>query len=304
MSGRSDLYNRQYHPDKDPKKDERKTLDALEAGKSADEKQRYEDAGCYMVHCANQMSDDNPDKAAALASQQRGARDTTEQAQLASTGLFKYDPVVDGGLDLLGRGWDRAGPGAVRGATNLGQQFLTEIRQGGVAQAPADDLSGANSGGNPPKAGGSFVLVPQCEGPVCTLAPLPTIGTPGYVPPTATVSSSGSNDESRLSGTPSPALPDSPYSPSNVDSRVKPPYQTNPAHDTGSPLYNPKKTPEPNDAQSAYEDGAVRGGMGTWYAQGQGGYYRYFSDNAGTVHFSGTVPASQVPPSVLRIWGK
>jgi hypothetical protein len=27
-------------------------------------------------------------------------------------------------------------------------------------------------------------------------------------------------------------------------------------------LYNPKKTPEPNDAQSAYEDSAVRGGWG------------------------------------------
>ncbi|MEX3959234.1 hypothetical protein [Trinickia sp. EG282A] len=115
----SDLYNRQYHTDKDPKKDERKTLDALEAGKSADEKQRYEDAGCYMVHCADQMSDDNPAKAAALASQQRGASDTTEQGILASTGLFKYDSTIDGGLDKLGAAWDWTGPGVVRGAKNF-----------------------------------------------------------------------------------------------------------------------------------------------------------------------------------------
>ena len=44
--------------------------------------------------------------------------------------------------------------------------------------------------------------------------------------------------------------------------------------------------------------------MGTWYAKGEGGYYRYFSDNAGTVHFSGTVPASKVPNEVLKLLGK
>ena len=97
MSGCSDLYNRQYHTDKDPKKDERKTLDALEEGKSADEKQKYEDAACYMVHCAEQMSDGNPAKQAALDSESRGAHDTTQQGELRATGLFKYDPVVDKG---------------------------------------------------------------------------------------------------------------------------------------------------------------------------------------------------------------
>ncbi|MGN6322893.1 MAG: hemagglutinin repeat-containing protein [Dyella sp.] len=107
-----------------------------------------------------------------------------------------------------------------------------------------------------------------------------------------------------LSDTPSPALKDSPYNPSAVQDRIKPPYQSNPAHDTTSSLYNPSKTPEPADALSAYEDGAIRGGMGTWYAKGEGGYYRYFSDNAGTVHFSGTVPASKVPNEVLKLLGK
>jgi filamentous hemagglutinin len=107
-----------------------------------------------------------------------------------------------------------------------------------------------------------------------------------------------------LSDTPSPALKDSPYNPSAVQDRIKPPYQSNPAHDTTSSLYNPSKTPEPADALSAYEDGAIRGGMGTWYAKGEGGYYRYFSDNAGTVHFSGTVPVSKVPNEVLKLLGK
>jgi hypothetical protein len=99
------------------------------------------------------------------------------------------------------------------------------------------------------------------------------------------------------SSAPSPALSDSPYSPSNVAARNNPPYQANPAHGT---QYNINKTPEPTDAQSVYESGAVRGGMGTWYGRGQGGYYRYFSDNAGAVHFSGTVPEAKVPNEVMK----
>jgi RHS repeat-associated protein len=86
-----------------------------------------------------------------------------------------------------------------------------------------------------------------------------------------------------------PALPGSPYAPDSVARRVRPEYQSNPAHDLMSPLFNPRKTPEPADAASVYGN-AVRGGMGTWYGQGQGGLYRYFSDGAGTVHFSGTMP--------------
>ncbi|MGV2292272.1 hypothetical protein AAHK20_26445 [Trinickia sp. YCB016] len=123
---------------------------------------------------------------------------------------------------------------------------------------------------------------------------------PGYVPSNAILSKVAGDGND----TPSPALSGDPYNPSNVDARVKPKYQTNPAHDTSNPLYNPRKTPEPSDARSAYENGAVRGGMGTWYAQGETGYYQYFSDNAGTVHFSGTIQASKVPASVLKIFRK
>ena len=107
----------------------------------------------------------------------------------------------------------------------------------------------------------------------------------------------------RAPDTESPALTDSPYSPSIVESRVNPPYKANAAHDVGSSLYNPAKTPEPVDAQSVYEAGAVRGGFGTWYGKGEGGYYRYFSDNAGTVHFSGTVSEAKVPNEVLKLLG-
>lgn len=41
--------------------------------------------------------------------------------------------------------------------------------------------------------------------------------------------------------------------------------------------------------------------MGIWYGKGANGQiYRYFSDNAGTVHFSGIVSKHSVPADVLR----
>lgn len=101
----------------------------------------------------------------------------------------------------------------------------------------------------------------------------------------------------------SPALKDSPYNPETVADRVKPEYKANPAHDQTSPLFNPKKTPEPADAAQVYQN-AVRADMGTWYGQGADSQiYRYFSDNAGGVHFSGTVSKEQVPADVLRQLG-
>ena len=44
--------------------------------------------------------------------------------------------------------------------------------------------------------------------------------------------------------------------------------------------------------------------MGTWYGIGDNGeMYRFFSDNAGTVHFSGIVSQSDVPVEVLKQLG-
>ncbi|WP_426802461.1 hemagglutinin repeat-containing protein [Xanthomonas campestris] len=98
-----------------------------------------------------------------------------------------------------------------------------------------------------------------------------------------------------------PSLKDSPYAPGNVENRIKPPYVANPAHDTKSPLFNPRKTPEPSDAADVYNSNVVRAGMGTWYGKSSdGSIYRYFSDNAGGVHFSGTVPRSSVNNSALK----
>lgn len=102
---------------------------------------------------------------------------------------------------------------------------------------------------------------------------------------------------------PAPALKGDPYNPASVDARVRPPYQSNPAHNPKSPLYNSRKTPEPADAEAVYQI-AVRGSMGTWYGKCETGkIYRYSSDNAGTVHFSGIMERARVPKDVLKQLG-
>jgi RHS repeat-associated protein len=96
-----------------------------------------------------------------------------------------------------------------------------------------------------------------------------------------------------------PAVPGDPYSPEQVASRVRPDYRANPAHDPRSPLFNPRKTHEPADAADLFST-ASRSGMGTWYAKGSQGWYRYSSDNAGGAHFSGIIAENAVPVSIVR----
>jgi hypothetical protein len=108
---------------------------------------------------------------------------------------------------------------------------------------------------------------------------------------------------SGLRYTPSPVLNNSPYNPSVVANRIRPPYLANPAHNPYSPSFNPRKTPEPPNVCEIYNS-SVRGGMGTWYGNGgDGNIYRFFSDNAGSVHFSGSIPPSLVPSEILQLLG-
>jgi hypothetical protein len=102
--------------------------------------------------------------------------------------------------------------------------------------------------------------------------------------------------------TPSPALEGSPYHPDVVRDRVRPPYQTNPAHQPGA-NFNPEKGIEPLDASDVY-DSAVRAGMGKWYGIGADGrIYQFFSDNAGHVHFSGYISRHSVPKIIREQLG-
>jgi RHS repeat-associated protein len=90
----------------------------------------------------------------------------------------------------------------------------------------------------------------------------------------------------------SPSLKCDPYHPDEVEKRVKPPYKSNSKHTDGR---NPKAGAEPDDAQNAYKE-ALRGNQYTWYARGKNGdIYRYFSDGAGTVHWSGSTGDKKNP---------
>jgi hypothetical protein len=90
---------------------------------------------------------------------------------------------------------------------------------------------------------------------------------------------------------------------------ARPPYRANPAHNPNSPLYDRRKGPEPTDAREVYES-ATQAGEKTWYGKSSTGeVYRYFSDNAGGVHFSGRTGGPQplrlddIPVTIRRQLG-
>lgn len=70
----------------------------------------------------------------------------------------------------------------------------------------------------------------------------------------------------------------------------KPKYHVNPAHDPGSPLFNPKKTPLPNDAERVFKNAVPDDSVKprNWYGTNlQGQTYRFSGGGDGTAHFSG-----------------
>jgi intein/homing endonuclease len=85
-----------------------------------------------------------------------------------------------------------------------------------------------------------------------------------------------------------PGLKGDPYHPDSVADRIKPPYRPNPAHNKKSSSYNPRKTPESDDADSVYQNATRKDNMGTWYGKNDKGQtYKYYYDNAGGAHFIG-----------------
>ena len=98
-----------------------------------------------------------------------------------------------------------------------------------------------------------------------------------------------------------PALRGDPYNPQAVEDRLLPPYEVNPKHDPGSGNYIPGADVLPSDAEEAYAQ-AEQTPIGTWWSKGQEGWYRYFSNNAGANHYSGTFPQNGVPAWIVRGW--
>ncbi|TXD55250.1 hypothetical protein FUT88_23125 [Ralstonia sp. TCR112] len=202
----ADMFNRQLHPD------ERKQLDELKKGRSATEQQRLEDAACAMTHCALGLSDDNPDKAAKLASEQRGKNYLPEQRELSGTGQFTYSNSMFGdlGRDLQDRykDWitqklvsvnqslDNAVSSVNRGMQNAGNVGPH------VTPSDIDQITGGRGGGNTPSgsAGATVVpgAVPCAPGLLC---PVPVVvpGAPAPLPDNA-MASGRNGDEGAKSG--------------------------------------------------------------------------------------------------------
>ena len=72
-----------------------------EAGDDTAKQIRVLDASCALIHCADGMSSDDPNKAAAQASQLAGQQDTVEQQQLKATGFFPTYSASDSFTDAL-----------------------------------------------------------------------------------------------------------------------------------------------------------------------------------------------------------
>ncbi len=51
---------------------------------------------------------------------------------------------------------------------------------------------------------------------------------------------------------------------------------------------------------AAVYETAAQGKIGVWYGQGKDGWYQYYPDNAGSVHFAGIVPDHKVPVALRR----
>ncbi|MFL9865186.1 hypothetical protein PQR67_13495 [Paraburkholderia fungorum] len=160
----ADLYNRQLHPD------EKAAIHAKANGDTAEEK-RLTAAACYEVQCWAQYSPSSDEWAANYVSPEQAAKLGPEmqwvQNQNASNGLFNY---------TLSQQWlDTASSQvnmAVRGATNLADQFAVLMKAGAqakmsesavslIAQGTANGLNAVIGvgGGQPPAASPGMVLV-------------------------------------------------------------------------------------------------------------------------------------------------
>ncbi|WP_186195961.1 hypothetical protein [Burkholderia gladioli] len=189
-AGALDLYNRQLHPD------EKQKLAKLQQGQTPEEQQRLADAACYLVQCAAQLSDNDPAKAAAQDSQNRGAGYVSEQRDLRSTGQFVYDPIVDAWADTSARAADwiiQEAKSAGRGAANMGSQFVNKMNavSGQTPPSDANPLVQANDGNNTPSGTAGAVVTP----PVYAMTPEgPVPVSPGIAAPGTPILSSGGNN--------------------------------------------------------------------------------------------------------------
>ncbi|MDN2714552.1 hemagglutinin repeat-containing protein [Janthinobacterium sp. SUN120] len=227
-----DIYNRQFHDN------EKQLLKELKTGKNEAAQRRLDDAACALVHCSNQLSDANPEKAAYQAKEARGVTYYEETRILEATGLFKYsfkndylfdsafrssdaifqlgkstlNDIYDGGKKTgawLGDEFSGVGRGAINLAYILGKNGPGRTEN----QVNPLDLPGNFDDFNGPTAGGSSVVafLPQvlCRSLACRLASTPVLGGVGYKPGNAIFSNRNGESSGEKNSESSPDYTDS-----------------------------------------------------------------------------------------------
>ncbi|MDM0007814.1 hemagglutinin repeat-containing protein [Variovorax sp. J22G73] len=216
---------------------QREALARLQQSKGEADQKKLADAMCAILKCAAGVDPNSAGYAALVSSQNRGTDYTDEQRSLLTKGVFsEYGLWSDGAIDIASRLLHNARDevhGAGSGAGYLGNVVANDFRSA-VASANQPDIPpDIDSGGKPPAAGGSAVVVGLaptmwCIPPACIpgLAPVVSGGRLGYAPGNWTLATDGSSERAshvggQLGGTkkggekgeinPSPSSGFSPY---------------------------------------------------------------------------------------------
>nr|WP_318035825.1 hemagglutinin repeat-containing protein [Ralstonia pseudosolanacearum] len=234
MGANVDRYNRQLHPD------EKALIRAKANGDKAAEK-RLTDAACYRVQCWAEYSPKSPEYLAHYVSE-LDAKDLGPElkwvdSKKVSGGTFDYTPMQRAGDFVAGQTDQakRAAQGLWDEIKNLPRNLAnTRVRlPGDVQQGDPNPQIDPNSGGPKTPSGPAGATVvpsvvlcgPGLLCPTVNVVPAPSLPSNAIASSGDTDSSAGRTAESGsnatgggkrgagLSTTPSPALPDSPYSP-------------------------------------------------------------------------------------------
>ena len=184
---------------------QRDALIRLQQSKGEVDRKKLADAMCAILKCAAGADPNSAGYAALVSSQNRGADYKAEQQLLLKTGVFSDYGWSDGAIDIASTLLHNAKDGvqgAASGAGYLGNAVAQDFKNAVASANPPDIPPDVDTGGKPPTAGGSAVVVGAMPTVLCAappfcvpgLAPVVSGGRLGYAPGNATLSSS--NEES------------------------------------------------------------------------------------------------------------
>lgn len=189
---------------------QRDALARLQQNKGEADQKKLADAMCALLKCAAGADPNSAGYGVQVSSQNRGADYKDEQRLLLKTGVFSEYGWSDGAIDIastLLHGAKDGVQGAASGAGYLGNAVAQDFKSAVASANPPDIPPDIDTGGKPPTAGGSSVVVGVaptvwCFPPACVpgLAPVVSGGRLGYAPDNWTLSTEGSNENASNDG--------------------------------------------------------------------------------------------------------